>query len=167
MSDHDRERLPRFGDGGNGDGGDGGTGNGDDRAGVELLREAVERVAAGLPERRDEIASGRALTSRTAWTARWPAFAAAAAVLVAAAGVAWMIGARGPAGGGARVAESELRVELFRVRGRSVPASVVAPQGAGSVLVIPQVGREQVPPAPRGPKTPPGPDGTALPGGAS
>ena len=172
MSDHDRERVPRGGDGGNGDSGNsdsgnGGTGNGVDRAGVELLREAVERVAAGLPERRDEAASGRTLATRTARTARWRTLAAAAAVLVAAAGVAWMITARGPAGSGARVAESELRVELFRVRGRAVPASVVAPQGAGSLLVIPQVGREQDPTAPRGPKTPTSPDGTALPGGAS
>ena len=156
MSDHNRERAPRGGDGGNGR--NGGTGNGDDRAGVELLREAVERVAAGLPERQDEAASGHARTSRTTRTARWRALAAAAAVLVAAAGVAWMITARGPAGGGARVAESELRIELFRVRGRAVPASVVAPQGAGSLLVIPQVEGGQAPQVPRGP------NGVALPG---
>ncbi len=165
MSDHDRERAPRGGNGGNG--GNGGARNGDDRSGVQLLREALERVAAGLPERRDETASGRRFATRTARTARWRALAAAAAVLIAAAGVTWMITAPGPVGGSARVAESELRIELFRVRGRAVPASVVAPQGAGSVLVIPQVGREQDPTAPRGPKTPTSPDGTALPGGAS
>jgi hypothetical protein len=153
MSDHDRERAPLGGNVGNG-----GTGNGDDRAGVEVLRGAVERVAAGLPERPDEAAPGRSLAGRTARTARRRALAAAAAVLVAAAGVAWMVSARGPAGGGARVAESELRIELFRVRGRAVPASVVAPQGAGSLLVIPQVEGGQAPQAPRGP------NGVALPG---
>jgi hypothetical protein len=150
MSDHDREQAPH--------GRNGGTGNGDDRAGVELLRAAVERVAAGLPERRDEASPGRSLAGRTARTARWRALAAAAAVLVAVAGVAWMITVRGPAGGGARVAESELRIELFRVRGRSVPASVVAPQGAGSLLVIPQVEGGRAPQAPRRP------NGVARPG---
>ena len=153
MNGPDRERVPRSGNGGNGS-----TGNGDDRAGVELLRGAVERVAAGLPERQAGTAPGRSLAGRTARTARWRALAAAAAVLVAVAGVAWMISSRGPAGTGARVAESELRIELFRVRGRAVPASVVAPQGAGSLLVIPQVEGGQAPQAPRGP------NGVALPG---
>ena len=150
MNGPDRERVPRSGNGGNV-----GTGNGDDRAGVELLRGAVERVAAGLPERQAEAAPGHSLAGRTA---RWRALAAAAAVLVAVAGVAWMISSRGPASTGARVAESELRIELFRVRGRAVPASVVAPQGAGSLLVIPQVEGGQAPQAPRGP------NGAALPG---
>ncbi|MCU0225319.1 MAG: hypothetical protein MUF27_14910 [Acidobacteria bacterium] len=144
----------------------GGAPNGDDRSGVELLRRAVERVAAELPDRREAAEGAGLLAARSIRSSRWRALAAAAAVLVAVAGAAWVIGTRGPGEGGARVAESELRVELFRVRGRAVPATVTAPAGAGSVLVIPQVRREQGPPAPRG-EDAPRPESNALPGGAS
>jgi hypothetical protein len=140
--------------------------NGDDRSGVELLRRTVERVAADLPERREAAAGAKAFAAQATRTARWRVLAAAAAALVAVAGTAWVIGTRGPGDSGARVAESELRVELFRVRGRAVPASVIAPAGAGSVLVIPQVGQQQGLPAEGGAVAPPPQAGT-LPGGAS
>lgn len=123
------------------------NGRGTDDTGIVLLRESIERVATSLPE----VPRGTASAPHAARGATLRTLAAALVVLAVAVG-AWLALSRIPSNGisAGVVAESELKVEIFRVRGRAVPATVLAPSGAGSVLVIPKVEAREVPPAPQG-----------------
>jgi len=123
------------------------NGDGVDDAGIALLRETVDRVAASLPQPRH----ARVTSPRAARGAPWRALAAALVIATAAVGAWLALGRWTPdTPSGSIVAESELKVELFRVRGRAVPATVLAPSGAGSVLVVPRLEERNLPRGPQG-----------------
>lgn len=108
-----------------------------DRAGIDSLRESIERVAASLPPQAPTARKLASIFRGFAW--------AAAALALAVVGV-WALRREGTPT--ARTEDlkpkTPIEVKVLRLNGRDVEARVFEPERGGAIVVAPKLNRSRV-----------------------